>query len=160
MGAPGRVEGAREQALNRLLDVFAGELPIAYIGHDPEADMWSLAYADTWLQIPSAFPLSPLLPLTPPERGYDTRFACATFRSQSWMHALPIAMFRSRSGTARYACRSRACRTSCWFTSTRRWTVVDGCSWSTVHAWHRPISSNPTSASPGCRTLRSMNTSA
>jgi serine/threonine-protein kinase HipA len=73
MGAPGRVEGTREQALNRLLDVFAGELPMAHIGHDPEADMWSLAYADTWLQMPSAFPLSPSLPLTPPERGYDAR---------------------------------------------------------------------------------------
>jgi serine/threonine-protein kinase HipA len=59
--------------LNRLLDVFAGELPIAHIGHDPEADMWSLAYADTWLQMPSAFPLSPSLPLTPPEQGYDAR---------------------------------------------------------------------------------------
>lgn len=59
--------------MNRLLDVFAGEPLMAHIGHDPEADTWSLAYAGSWLERPSAFPLSPSLPLTPPGRGYDSR---------------------------------------------------------------------------------------
>jgi serine/threonine-protein kinase HipA len=73
VGTPGRVEDARGQALNRLLDVFAGEALMAHIGHDAEADTWTLAYAATWLKTPSAFPLSPALPLVPPDRGYDSR---------------------------------------------------------------------------------------
>jgi len=73
VGAPGRVKGARGQALNHLLDVFAGEPLMAHIGHDPEADTWSLAYAGSWLETPFSFPLSPSLPLAPPERGYDSR---------------------------------------------------------------------------------------
>jgi len=73
MGTPGRVEDAGGQALNRLLDVFAGEPLMAHIGHDAEADTWTLAYAATWLKMPSAFPLSPALPLVPPDRGYDSR---------------------------------------------------------------------------------------
>jgi serine/threonine-protein kinase HipA len=59
--------------LNRVLDVFAGEPLMAHIGHDPEMDTWSLAYAGSWLAAPSAFPLSPSLPLARPERGYDSR---------------------------------------------------------------------------------------
>lgn len=73
MGAPGRVALSGGQALKRLLDVFAGGPLMAHIGHDPEADTWSLAYAPTWLEKPSSFPLSPSLPLAPPGRGYDSR---------------------------------------------------------------------------------------
>jgi len=73
MGAPGQVGRAGGQVLNRMLDVFAGEPLMAHIGHVPEADTWSLAYAGTWLELPSAFPLSPALPLTPPGQAYDSR---------------------------------------------------------------------------------------
>nr|WP_314546567.1 HipA domain-containing protein [uncultured Massilia sp.] len=55
------------------LDVFAGERPIARIGHDPMADRWSLVYSDDWLADRQAFPLSPPLPLLPSERGHDSR---------------------------------------------------------------------------------------
>ena len=46
---------------------------MAQVGHRPLEDEWSLAYADNWLADPYAFPLSPVLPLTPPERGYASR---------------------------------------------------------------------------------------
>ena len=59
--------------MNRMLDVFAGEPLMAHIGHDAEADTWSLAYAGPWLATPSAFPLSPSLPLAQPGHGYDSR---------------------------------------------------------------------------------------
>ena len=55
------------------LDVFAGELLMAHIGHDPLADAWALDYAPDWRNDPNAYPLSPALPLTPPERGFDSR---------------------------------------------------------------------------------------
>jgi serine/threonine-protein kinase HipA len=55
------------------LDVLAGEAQVARIGHDPRADDWSLAYAADWLANPQAFPLSPPLPLQPPEPVYDSR---------------------------------------------------------------------------------------
>lgn len=73
MDAPDKVSCTGGQAVNRMLDVFAGEPLMAHIGHAPEADTWSLAYAGAWLELPSAFPLSPPLPLTPPGRGYDSR---------------------------------------------------------------------------------------
>lgn len=56
-----------------MLDVFAGEPLMAHVAHHPLDDAWSLAYADNWLASPSAFPLSPILSLKPPERGYDSR---------------------------------------------------------------------------------------
>jgi serine/threonine-protein kinase HipA len=55
------------------LDILAGEAPMARIAHDPLADTWSLAYTDEWRAAPEAFPLSPPLPLLPPERGHDSR---------------------------------------------------------------------------------------
>jgi serine/threonine-protein kinase HipA len=59
--------------LSFALDVFAGEIPAARIGHDPLSDHWSLVYTDDWLADPNSFPLAPPLPLSPPERGYDSR---------------------------------------------------------------------------------------
>jgi serine/threonine-protein kinase HipA len=55
------------------LDVFAGEPLMARIGHDPQDDAWTLDYAPDWQHHPNAYPLSPALPLTPPERGFDSR---------------------------------------------------------------------------------------
>lgn len=57
------------------LDVFAGEAPMARIGHEPLTDAWSLVYAPRWLDDPRSFPLSPSLPLQPPARGHDSRSA-------------------------------------------------------------------------------------
>jgi serine/threonine-protein kinase HipA len=54
------------------LDVFAGESLMAHIGHDPLDDTWTLAYAPAWLGDPASHPLSPALPLTPPEQGYGS----------------------------------------------------------------------------------------
>ncbi len=45
---------------------------MAHIGHDAIPDTWSLTYRDEWLEAPDAYPLSPSLPLTPHERGYDS----------------------------------------------------------------------------------------
>lgn len=45
---------------------------MATIGHDAIPDTWSLTYLDNWLEAPDAYPLSPSLPLTPGERGYDS----------------------------------------------------------------------------------------
>lgn len=59
--------------MNFRLDVFAGEQLMAHIGHDPQADVWTLDYAPDWRDHPNAYPLSPALPLTPPERGFDSR---------------------------------------------------------------------------------------
>jgi serine/threonine-protein kinase HipA len=59
--------------LSFTLDVFAGELRMAQIGHDPLDDAWTLEYTPEWLNDPGVYPLSPALPLTPPERGYDSR---------------------------------------------------------------------------------------
>jgi serine/threonine-protein kinase HipA len=59
--------------LSFRLDVIAGESLMAQIGHDPLDDTWTLAYAPEWLDDPAAYPLTPPLPLTPPERGYDSR---------------------------------------------------------------------------------------
>lgn len=58
--------------MNFALDVLAGDVAIARIGHDPLADGWSLVYADTWVADPQAFPLSPPLPLRT-ARGHDGR---------------------------------------------------------------------------------------
>jgi serine/threonine-protein kinase HipA len=59
--------------VNFVLEVFADERLMAHIGHDAMADVWSLAYLHDWLEDPQAFPLSPSLPLAPPEQGYDSR---------------------------------------------------------------------------------------
>jgi serine/threonine-protein kinase HipA len=59
--------------LNFRLDVFAGEPLMAHIGHDPQADAWTLDYAPGWRDHPNAYPLSPTLPLIPPEKGFDPR---------------------------------------------------------------------------------------
>ena len=59
--------------MNFRLDVFAGEPLMAQLGHDPRADAWTLDYARDWRNAPNAYPLSPALPLTPPERGFDSR---------------------------------------------------------------------------------------
>lgn len=58
--------------MNLVLEVFAGERPMAHIGHDAIPDTWSLTYLDDWLEAPDAYPLSPSLPLTPREGGYDS----------------------------------------------------------------------------------------
>jgi serine/threonine-protein kinase HipA len=58
--------------MNFILDVLAGDVPAARVGHDPLADDWSLAYLDTWVADPQAFPLSPPLPLRT-ARGHDAR---------------------------------------------------------------------------------------
>jgi serine/threonine-protein kinase HipA len=59
--------------VSHALDVLAEATPMARIEHDPLADNWSLAYAGGWLADPHAFPLSPPLPLRPPEPGHDSR---------------------------------------------------------------------------------------
>ena len=59
--------------MTHALDVFAGDALMAHIDHDPAMDTWSLDYTGDWRKAPAAFPLSPSLPLTPPERGYDSR---------------------------------------------------------------------------------------
>jgi serine/threonine-protein kinase HipA len=59
--------------LSFALDVFAGQTPVARIAHDPLPDHWSLVYTDDWLADAHSFPLAPPLPLSPPERGYDSR---------------------------------------------------------------------------------------
>jgi serine/threonine-protein kinase HipA len=59
--------------LNFTLELFAGASRMARIGHDPLDDAWALEYAPEWLNDPAVYPLSPALPLTPPERGYDSR---------------------------------------------------------------------------------------
>jgi serine/threonine-protein kinase HipA len=59
--------------LNFRLDVFAGEPLMAQLGHDPQADAWTLDYAPGWRDHPNAYPLSPALPLAPPEHGFDSR---------------------------------------------------------------------------------------
>jgi len=64
---------ARGPALSFVLDVFAGDVPMAHIGHAPRTDAWTLAYAASWLGDPNAYPLSPALPLIAPLGGYDSR---------------------------------------------------------------------------------------
>jgi serine/threonine-protein kinase HipA len=59
--------------LSFRLEVYAGASLMAHIGHDPLDDTWTLAYAPAWRENPAAYPLSPPLPLMPPERGYDSR---------------------------------------------------------------------------------------
>jgi serine/threonine-protein kinase HipA len=59
--------------LSFTLELFAGASRMARIGHDPLDDAWTLEYAPEWLNDPAVYPLSPALPLAPPERGYDSR---------------------------------------------------------------------------------------
>jgi serine/threonine-protein kinase HipA len=59
--------------LSFQLEVYAGASLMAHIGHDPLDDAWTLAYAPAWRDDPAGYPLSPPLPLMPPERGYDSR---------------------------------------------------------------------------------------
>jgi serine/threonine-protein kinase HipA len=58
--------------VNLVLEVFAGERPMAHIGHDAIPDTWSLTYLPEWLEAPAVYPLSPSLPLTPREDGYNS----------------------------------------------------------------------------------------
>lgn len=48
------------------LNVWAGEELVGLLGHDPQANRFSLDYAAEWRQAEGGFPLSPLLPLERP----------------------------------------------------------------------------------------------
>jgi serine/threonine-protein kinase HipA len=48
------------------LNVWAGEILVGALGHDPQTNRFSFGYAAEWRQAEGRFPLSPLLPLQPP----------------------------------------------------------------------------------------------
>ena len=52
------------------LALWADGQQVATLGHEPLEDRWSLDYAASWVDMPQAFPLSPVLPLKPPAAGY------------------------------------------------------------------------------------------
>ncbi len=52
------------------LVVWADSRRVATIGYEPLNDLWSLTYDQAWVGTSEAYPLSPVLPLVPPENGY------------------------------------------------------------------------------------------
>ncbi len=52
------------------LALWAARRHVGDITHDPLEGGWTLAYAPAWLADPQAWPLSPALPLKPPDGGY------------------------------------------------------------------------------------------
>lgn len=57
-------------ALPHALAIWADDRKVATMGHDSLNDIWSLEYDPAWVNAPEGFPLSPALPLDPPEAGY------------------------------------------------------------------------------------------
>lgn len=49
------------------LDVWVRDALVGVLTHDPQANRFHFAYTDTWLQAEHRFPLSPQLPLQPPD---------------------------------------------------------------------------------------------
>jgi len=56
--------------MTQTLTLWAEDQAVATLEYDPLADLWMLRYAPTWQTAPSAYPLSPALPLVAPQRGY------------------------------------------------------------------------------------------
>ena len=56
--------------MTHALHVWHDNTPIAVIEHEGHDDRWRLRYAAQWLADAKAFPLSPTLPLVPPQADY------------------------------------------------------------------------------------------
>ena len=66
---PGAAPGAAPPSPHALA-LWANGQKVATLGYAPLDDRWSLDYDPAWVIAPEAFPLSPVLPLTPAAAGY------------------------------------------------------------------------------------------
>lgn len=58
--------------MTQTLALWANDRRVAELAHEAMDDQWSFEYDAAWLKDTAAFPLSPVLPLTRPAKGYPS----------------------------------------------------------------------------------------